>query len=111
MNYEKPSADDQTDVANQAIQRHRYLEILHRFTLSQEPLKSVEDICWNIAKTAIAELGFLDCVVYLVDEDNEYLFQVAAHGPKNPDQRLIASPLKIKVGEGVVGHVACTGEA
>jgi len=111
VNYEKPSADDQTDVANQAIQRHRYLEILHRFTLSQEPLKSVEDICWNIAKTAIAELGFLDCVVYLVDEDNEYLSQVAAHGPKNPDRRQIASPLKIQVGEGVVGYVACTGEA
>ena len=111
MNYENPSADDQTDVANQAIQRHRYLEILHRFTLSQEPLKSVEDICWNIAKTAIAELGFLDCVVYLVDEDNEYLFQIAAHGPKNPDRRQITHPLKIKVGEGVVGYVACTGEA
>ena len=92
------------------IERHRYLEILHKFTVGQAPLSSLEDICWNIAKTAIAELGFVDCVVYLIKEDGKSLEQIAAHGPKNPEQRLIFNPIEIPVGQGVVGHVAHTGE-
>jgi len=32
------------------IERHRYLEVLHEFTMRQASMKSVDDICWNIAK-------------------------------------------------------------
>ena len=95
---------------NNEIERHRYLEILHRFTIDQAPLSSLESICWNIAKTAIAQLGFFDCVVYLLREDGKSLQQIAAHGPKNPELRHIFNPIEIPVGEGVVGHVAQTGE-
>ncbi len=95
---------------NNEIERHRYLEILHRFTIDQAPLSSLESICWNIAKTAIAQLGFFDCVVYLLKEDGKSLQQIAAHGPKNPELRNIFNPIEIPVGEGVVGHVAQTGE-
>ena len=55
------------------IQRHRYLEVLHEFTMRQASLRSVDDICWNIAKTAIGELGFVDCVVYLMNETRSHL--------------------------------------
>ena len=40
--------------------RARYLEVLHSFTLAQAQLTTLDDIVWNIAKTAIAELGFED---------------------------------------------------
>ena len=53
---------------NARVSTPRYLEVLHEFTMRQASLRSVDDICWNIAKTAIGELGFVDCVVYLMDE-------------------------------------------
>ena len=92
------------------IQRHRYLEVLHEFTMRQASLRSVDDICWNIAKTAIGELGFVDCVVYLMDETRSHLVQRAAHGDKNPEEREILDPITIPVGEGIVGSVAATGK-
>ena len=92
------------------IARRRYLDILHQFTLRQSRFSTLDDIVWNIAKTAIAELGFVDCVVYLVSDDGATLRQVAAHGPKNPVDREIFNEITIPVGEGIVGHVAKTGE-
>lgn len=96
--------------SDDGIARHRYLDILHQFTLRQSALTTLDDIVWNIAKTAIAELGFEDCVVYLLSDDGTYLQQVAAHGPKNPVDREIYNEITIPVGAGVVGHVAKTGE-
>lgn len=93
-----------------SIQRHRYLEVLHEFTMRQASLRSVDDICWNIAKTAIGELGFVDCVVYLMGESRSHLIQRAAHGDKNPVELEILDPITIPVGAGIVGAVAASGE-
>ena len=93
-----------------AIERHRYLEVLHQFTMSQASLTSVDDICWNITKTAIGDLGFVDCVVYLINDEGDTLIQRAAHGDKNPSEREILDPIEIPVGGGIVGAVAKTGE-
>lgn len=103
---EKDSGLHQQD----AIERHRYLEVLHQFTMSQASLTSVDDICWNITKTAIGDLGFVDCVVYLIADDGDVLVQRAAHGEKNPADREILDPIEIPVGTGIVGAVAKTGE-
>jgi hypothetical protein len=64
------------------IARHRYLEVLHQFTMSQASMTSVDDICWNIAKDAIGDLGFVDCVVYLIIADGEQLIQRATPNDK-----------------------------
>ena len=72
-------------------------------------MTSVDDICWNIAKTAIGDLGFVDCVVYLISADGEQLIQRATHGNKNPLEREILDPISIPVGAGIVGTVAKTG--
>ena len=96
--------------SNDPIARERYLEILHSFTLRQAELVSVDDIVWNIAKTAIGELGFEDCVVYLLADDGKTLEQRAAHGPKNPVAREIFNRITLQVGEGIVGSVAATGK-
>jgi len=91
------------------IARHRYLEVLHQFTMNQASMTSVDDICWNIAKTAIGDLGFVDCVVYLISADGEQLIQRATHGDKNPEEREILDPISIPIGVGIVGTVAKTG--
>lgn len=88
-----------------------YLEVLHEFALSQVNLNSLDEILWNVAKTAIAKLGFVDCVIYLISDDGSTLIQKAAHGPKNPVQQEILNPITIKVGDGIVGAVAQTGKS
>jgi len=90
--------------------KSRYLEVLHEFALSQVNLNNLDEILWNVARTAIAKLGFVDCVIYLLDSDNKTLVQRAAHGPKNPIAQDIFNPITIKVGDGIVGSVARTGK-
>ena len=92
------------------LRKSRYLEVLHEFALSQVHLNTLDEILWNVAKTAIAKLGFVDCVIYLLDDDKKTLVQRAAHGPKNPIAQDIFNPITIPVGTGIVGTVARTGK-
>lgn len=89
-----------------------YLEVINRFATVLLNAKTIDDVVWSVAKNAIAQLGYVDCVVYLLDDQNEYLIQRAAHGPKNPIDLDILNPIKIKIGVGIVGTVAekCIGE-
>lgn len=84
---------------------------INYFAASMHEQQSVEAILWDVARNCIGRLNFEDCVIYLVDEQQKVLVQKAAYGPKNPDSFLIMQPIKIKMGEGIVGHVAQTGKA
>jgi len=69
-----------------------------------------EDILWDVAKNCISKLGFVDCVIYLVDDNQSILVQKAAYGPKSPKDRTIYNPVEITIGEGITGTVAKTGK-
>ncbi len=90
-------------------QKERIIRVINNFATSILEQDTVEDILWAIAKNAIAKLGFVDCVVYLLDEDTNVLHQKAAHGPKNPIAFEIYNEITIPLGMGVVGTVAKTG--
>jgi signal transduction histidine kinase/CheY-like chemotaxis protein len=92
------------------LRQARYLEVIHEFALSQVGLNSLDDIVWNVARTAIAKLGFVDCVIYLTDDSGTMLVQRAAHGPKNPVAQDILDPITIPVGQGIVGSVVASGQ-
>lgn len=79
---------------------------LNEFAGSLSPLHGEDDILWEITRRCVDLLGFVDCVVYLRDEDRDLLVQRAAFGPKNPREREILNPIEIPLGEGVVGAVA-----
>jgi len=83
-----------------------YLELIDSFAQALLEATSINDVAWTVAKQAIAELGYVDCVIYLFDEKEEYLVQRAAHGAKNPKDYDIQNPIKISLGEGIVGTVA-----
>ena len=70
-----------------------------------------EDILWDLAKNCISKLGFVDCVIYLVDHPNQQLIQKAAYGPKNPKDNTLYNPVTIAIGDGITGSVAKTGKA
>ncbi|XOV78136.1 MAG: ATP-binding protein [Aestuariibacter sp.] len=82
--------------------------IFQRFVVSLLESETLEDVVWNIAKDAVGQLGFEDCIVYIL-EDQDTLVQKSAHGPKNPAGRTIKTPITIPVGQGIVGTVAKTG--
>lgn len=79
---------------------------LNEFAGSLSPLHGEDDVLWEITRRCVDLLGFVDCVVYLRDEDRDVLVQRAAFGPKNPREREILNPIEIPLGQGVVGSVA-----
>lgn len=93
----------------QLVKKERYLKVINRFAIQLLDCQSVEEVLWSVAKNAIAELGYEDCVIYLFDDNREFLVQRAAHGPKNPIALDILNPILLRPGEGIVGHVALTG--
>jgi len=70
-----------------------------------------EEILWDLAKNCISQLGFEDCVIYLLEEEKQVLAQKAAYGPKNPKEQSILQPIAIPVGSGITGSVALSGVA
>ena len=96
---------------NQKTIREDYLKLLHQFALDLLQRSTLDEIFWLIADRVIAQIGFEDCVIYLFEPNEGVLVQKAAHGPKNPMGRMIVNPIKIKVGQGIVGSVALNGRA
>ena len=74
-------------------EKERQLEIVNDFILELTSKIGIEEIVWCIAKKVVARLGFVDCVVYLYDEERDVLVQKAAHGPKNPIEFDIKNPI------------------
>lgn len=93
----------------QQINKEEQLQIINDFAMKLLHQTTIDEIVWLVAKSVIAKLGFLDCVVYLFDSSGKHLIQKAAHGTKNPAKYEILNPIIIKLGEGIVGTVARTG--
>jgi putative methionine-R-sulfoxide reductase with GAF domain len=79
------------------------------FALSGRPDASTTDILWDIARNCISRLGFVDCVIYLLDEERNMLVQKAAYGDKSPMGFEISNPIEIPVGKGITGFAAKSG--
>lgn len=86
-----------------------YLQILSKLSSDLISRNSLDDVVWSITENCISDLEFEDCVVYLLDQKGEYLVQKAAYGPKKWDNFKVIKPIKIPVGQGIVGSVAENG--
>src|SRR5690348_7585893 len=84
-------------------QKLRSQEILTRFATALYGQNTVEEIFWDVARDSVGLLGFIDCVVYLVDDTADVLVQKAAYGPKNLVPYEILDPMEVPVGKGIVG--------
>lgn len=72
---------------------------------------SIDDILWDIVTNCVDSLMLEDCVIYIYDKSSDRLIQKAAYGPKIIDEGIIANPIYLKLGEGIVGAVARSGIA
>lgn len=106
------SAMEMERIRNAALQYELEVEQVVRFfgtTISAQ--YTVEKLLWAVAKSCIAQLGFEDCVIYLLDGTGETLIQKAAWGPKSQEGESILNAIEIPLGKGIVGTVAVTGRA
>lgn len=85
-----------------------FLHAINTFAINLHKCDSARDVAWSVVKDAIAQLGFKDCVLYLLT--NQGLVQMAAHGSKNPVGRKLINPLRLDEGMGIVGYVLKTGK-
>ncbi len=82
---------------------------INTFVANMLNQETVDEIAWTIIDDAISRFDLEDCVIYLVDEENQILVQRAAYGFKHLKNHEIYHPITINIGEGIVGKVALTG--
>lgn len=80
--------------------------ILGYFATSLFDKNRKDEVLWEITKNCISTLHLEDCVIYLLNEDQNVLVQKAAFGNKDKGERKILSPIEIPMGKGIVGSVA-----
>ena len=97
--------------AHELNTKRRHLQTINTFATSLLNKNSISDIVEEITESVINQFGFVDCIVYLLDESGEYLYQAAAFGDKLNEDGSIFQPILIPVGQGIVGTVAKTGVA
>jgi signal transduction histidine kinase/HPt (histidine-containing phosphotransfer) domain-containing protein/ActR/RegA family two-component response regulator len=85
--------------------------VLNHFISSLYEKETEEEILWDLTRNCIAQLDFIECVVYMLDEESGVLKQRAAWGPKAPEGNVIENYLELPVGTGIIGLVAQTGNA
>ncbi len=95
---------------NQLLQeKQEYLATINEFVARLIKASSIPEIVAEITRNTVHKFGFEDCVVYLMDDEEEYLRQVSAYGLKNNSGQIV-EPILIPVGKGIVGSVALKGE-
>jgi signal transduction histidine kinase len=98
------------ETEDRLMAREEMFRIFNRFAIDIMAIDSEADLMWHVARQVVGRMGFNDCVIYIMDPLGTYLRQVAALGAKNPEGYDIVNSLRIRVGEGVTGTVAKTGD-
>ncbi|MGB1102713.1 MAG: GAF domain-containing protein [Crocinitomicaceae bacterium] len=67
---------------------------------------SKEDAAWCLMDVVFENSErYVDAIIYLLDDSNDYLIQTAAKGEKVRADHMIKNPIVIQRGEGIVGWV------
>ncbi len=88
---------------HEAKETQATIQFIVSSVLSQNTIK---DVLWQIVHNCIRQLGFVDCVIYLYQENANALIQSAALENKTISFQEINNPIKLQIGEGIVGSVA-----
>ena len=103
------SAETQAAELARLRRAEQHFRVVNRFASMLLRLNTVDDIIWAVARHAIEELGFVDCVVYLLEPERGRLVQRAVWSSKIAGRRKLVHPMQIAIGRGIVGAAAKTG--
>jgi ligand-binding sensor domain-containing protein/putative methionine-R-sulfoxide reductase with GAF domain len=85
-------------------------QIVNYFSSSLIDKNKTDDVLWDVAKNLIGRLGFVDCMIYLWNDDKTKMIQKAGFGPKGSVEEINKQYFDVLPGQGVVGHVIQTME-
>lgn len=80
-------------------------QISNYFSSSLADKKNVDDVLWDVTNNLISRLEYVDCMIYLWNEDKTRMVQKAAYGPKGKPEFIASDVFEAEPGQGVVGHV------
>ena len=80
-------------------------QIVNYFSNSLIGKHILDDVLWDVAKNLIGRLGFVDCIIYLWNEDKTKMIQKAGFGPKGSADRIGEDTFEVFPGQGLVGYV------
>ena len=90
--------------------RHE-LDVLSRLAKTLVSSTRLDDLLFEVARAVAEVLEFPDCVLYLWGPSEKVLVQRAAAGPKlDPSVRRVVDPLRLELGQGIVGSAGSTRE-
>ncbi|WP_409423354.1 MULTISPECIES: EAL domain-containing protein [unclassified Pseudoalteromonas] len=87
------------------------LSIINQFSSSLLQLNTLETLFSYVTTQVVNRLGFVDCVIYLADDSQSLLNQVASMGIKNGHISYQSERKIIRFSEGITGYAASTGQA
>ena len=85
-------------------------QIINYFSSSLIEKNTIDDVLWDVAKNLIGQLGFVDCMIYLWNDDKTKMIQKAGFGPKDSEEAIRKGAFSVSAGQGVVGYVMQTKE-
>ncbi|MCY7293309.1 MAG: histidine kinase [Ferruginibacter sp.] len=86
-------------------------QIINYFSNSLIDKKKVDEVLWDVAKNLIARMGFVDCIIYLWNNDKTKMIQKAGIGPKGTVEEITKQVFDVMPGQGIVGYVMQHKEA
>lgn len=114
-----PLGETEESTQNQllSLQRQtRYLNIINQFSIALMGLNTLEEVYWYVTKDVVAKLGFEDCVIYILNPDNNCLEQVSGHGVNSQQRKDGEQEVRnchvssLPLGTGIVGSCAQNNE-
>jgi PAS domain S-box-containing protein len=99
------------DLERRVDQKTWQLKALNELAVNLLKIESLDEILWAIVDNTSSRFDLEDCVIYLFDENRDFLIQKAVFGEKLGSHQQIKDPIRIRTGQGVVGKVAATGKA
>ena len=80
-------------------------QIISYFSNSLIDKKTVDNVLWDVTKNLIGRIGFVDCIIYLWNNDKTKMIQKAGIGPKGSEEEINKKQFDVIPGQGVVGYV------
>ncbi|NMR26617.1 EAL domain-containing protein [Pseudoalteromonas sp. NEC-BIFX-2020_015] len=87
------------------------LSIINQFSSSLLQLDRLDELFEYATTEVVKRLGFVDCVIYIADEKNATLHEVASMGVSNSASDYSIERSIINFNQGITGYVASTGRA
>ncbi len=85
--------------------RYELEQISNYFSSSLTDKKTTDQVLWDVAGHLIGQMNYVDCMIYLWNEDKTKMIQKAAYGPKGKPEYISSQVFDVLPGQGVVGHV------